>query len=350
MSSDLKPPIILFGNTRSGTGIVQKLVSAHPDVVRWREPRTLWLYGDPGRPHDEFDESDATDKVKSYIRRQFLTYQKQHGNCIVMEKTPANILKLPYVRAIFPEATCLFIVRNPFSFISSVELKWQRPVRRNGIVRRVKSTPTTQLHHYLGRFIRERFGKQILRRKYLSVWGPRYKRMDEDLKTNDLLTVIARQWSRCSSKAEKDLAHFEPGQVLKFRYEDFVEEPVCHLERICAHCGLEMTEDMVTVANESVRSDRRDKWRRFDPLTLARLVPELEGEMQRHGYELPPEIAHAMEELRRDEELCAHPASQQSWPEQTGRRHDPTVEPVDVHANTVRSETTEAVKPNAREI
>jgi hypothetical protein len=121
MSNELKPPIILFGNTRSGTTIVQKVMSAHPDIVGWYEPSELWLYGDPGRPHDEFDESDATDKVKRYIRKQFLKYQQQNGNCVVFEKTPKNILKIPYVRAIFPEATFLYIVRNPFSFISSVK-------------------------------------------------------------------------------------------------------------------------------------------------------------------------------------------------------------------------------------
>ena len=105
MSSELKPPIFLFGNTRSGTTIVQKMVSLHPDVVKWYEPRTLWLIADPGRNHDEFDEGDATEKVKRHIRKQFLKYQKENGNCVVMEKTPANILKIPYVRAIFPEAS-----------------------------------------------------------------------------------------------------------------------------------------------------------------------------------------------------------------------------------------------------
>jgi hypothetical protein len=63
------------------------------------------------------------------------------------------------------------------------------------------------------------------------------------------------------------------------------------MERICAHCGLEMTTKMMQAANEWVKSDRQEKWRRFDPRDLARILPELEDEMQRHGYEIPPEIA-----------------------------------------------------------
>lgn len=294
MSSELKPPIILFGNTRSGTTIVQKVMATHPEVVGWYEPGAVWLYADPGRPHDEFDESDAKDKVKRYIRNQFLKYQKQNGNCVVLEKTPQNILRIPYVRAIFPEATFLFIVRNPFSFISSVEYKWQRPVTGKGIMRRLKSTPPSQLHHYIARFIVQQYNKRLLRRKYLPIWGPRYKGIHEDLQTQDLLTVIARQWSVCSRRAEKALALFENGQVLRLKYEDFVEDPISDLERICSHCGLEMTNKMVSAANEWVKSDRQRKWRRFDPGDLARILPEIRDEMQRHGYEIPADIAQVV--------------------------------------------------------
>ena len=294
MSDELRPPIILLGNTRSGTTIVQQVIGTHPEVVEWYEPRTLWLYADPGRHHDEFDESDATDKVKRYIRAQFLKYQKQHGNRIVMEKTPANILKIPYVRAIFPEATYLFMVRNPLSFISSVELKWQRTLSMKGIRRRLQSTPPTQLHYYLGRLISDQISKRVLRQKYRSVWGPRYKGMDQDLATEDLLVVIARQWAVCSRKAEAALAKFESGRVLRLRYEDFVVDPIPDVERICAHAGLEMTKEMVAAAKEWVKPDRQLKWQRFEPSVLARILPEIRDEMQRHGYEIPAEIAQVI--------------------------------------------------------
>jgi hypothetical protein len=304
MSEKLKPPIILFGNTRSGTTIVQKVLCEHPEVVEWYEPRTLWLYADPGRHHDQFDASDATDKVKRYIRTQFLKYQKQHGNCTVMEKTPANILKIPYVSAIFPEATYLFIVRNPFSFISSVELKWQQTLSMKGVRRRLQSTPPTQLHYYLSRLLWGYFSKRVLRWKYLTIWGPRYKGMEQDLKTQDRLVVIARQWSVCSRKAEADLAQFESGRVLRLKYEDFVVDPITDLERICAHAGLEMTDAMVVAAKEWVKPDRQLKWQRFDPTVLARIIPEIRDEMQRHGYEIPAEIAQAIRSGGHDKKLA----------------------------------------------
>jgi hypothetical protein len=197
------------------------------------------------------------------------------------------------------------MVRNPFSFISSVEMKWQRTLTGKGIRRRLQSTPIAQLHHYAGRFIRQYFDKRVLRRKYLSLWGPRYKGMEQDLATHDLLTVIARQWSVPSRKAEQALALFDNGQVLRLRYEDFVKDPISDLERICAHCGLEMTDDMVRAANEWVKSDRQLKWHRFDPRDLARILPEMSDEMQRHGYEIPPEIAQAIGNLHY-EKISSH--------------------------------------------
>src|SRR5436190_10826177 len=74
-ATELKPPIFLIGNYRSGTTIAQKLIGLHPDIATWYEPKTIWLYADPARRHDEFGENDATEKVARYIRGRFLEYQ-----------------------------------------------------------------------------------------------------------------------------------------------------------------------------------------------------------------------------------------------------------------------------------
>lgn len=194
----------------------------------------------------------------------------------------------------------MFIVRNPFSFISSVELKWQRTLSTKGIRRRLRSTPISQLHFYAGRFVRQYFDKRVLKRKYQTIWGPRYRGMADDVKTEDLMTVIARQWSAPSRKAAQELARFAPGEVLRLRYEDFVEDPISDMARICEHCGVKLTDEMKAFATAKVRSDFQDKWRRFDPHILARLLPELESEMARHGYGVPPEIEEARARMRRE--------------------------------------------------
>jgi len=56
-----------------------------------------------------------------------------------------------------------------------------------------------------------------------------------------------------------------------------------------------MTNDMATSVKEMVKTDRNLKWQRFDPQDLARIMPELRGEMERHGYEVPTEVAQAID-------------------------------------------------------
>ena len=297
MPEDLKPPIFVISNNRSGSTVVQRSMALSSEVVGWYEPRSLWMYADPGRPHDEFDERDATEKVRKYIRRRFLSYQRKHGRRIV-EKTPANILKISYVSKIFPEASYIYVVRSPFSYINSSELKWQRLITPKGMVRRLRDTPLTQVHYYGAKLLRNYFDKYLLKKKYLHIWGVRYKGIQEDLKQLDLLTVIARQWAVCSKKAEEDLAKLDQDRVLRFKYEDYVSDPVAHLERICRHTGIEMTDDMTTRVIGYVDPGRQEKWRRLAPGALRKILPELKAEMDRHGYVVPEALLEAVDEAR----------------------------------------------------
>ena len=290
MTTELRPPIFLIGNYRSGTGIAQNLIGLHPDVVTWYEPRTLWLYADPGRRHDEFDEKDATNKVSHYIRGRFLKYQSRHGDRRIMEKTPANILKVPYVYAIFPEATYLHIIRNPFSYISSMELKWQRTKTLRGIRRSLAATPLTQLPYYARYLVEDMVRKKVLKQKYVSMYGPRYRGIDQDLREHGKLKVIARQWAICNRKARDDLAKLGTDRVFSFRYEDLMESPDTWFRRIYDHCGLGYDVDMLRTAKEMVDPGRQEKWLRLDRQQLNTIVPEIQEEMEFYGYELPAHL------------------------------------------------------------
>lgn len=291
MGAELRPPIFLIGNYRSGTTIAQTLIGLHPDIVTWYEPRTLWLYADPARRHDEFGEADATDAVARYIRRRFLKYQSQHGGRQVMENTPSNVLRVPYVNALFPEAIYLFMTRNPFSCISSMDLKWHRPKTLAGLRRTISVTPPSQLHYYAGDFVKHAILKRIFRKKIVGIYGPRYDGIDQDLKSYGRLNVVARQWARCNRKAREDLSKLGNGRVLSFRYEDLVQDPASVVRRIYDHCGLTCTDEIARTAIEMVDPGRQEKWRRLDPEELKAVVPELREEMAFYGYEVPAHLA-----------------------------------------------------------
>ena len=102
-------------------------------------------------------------------------------------------------------------------------------------------------------------------------------------------------------KSAGDMKSFDDGKILKLKYEDFVDDPISNLEKICAHCGLEMSDEMVESTRAMVKSDRKNKWQRFDMTQLANILPEIRDEMGRHAYEIPQEISQPqVSQLSRD--------------------------------------------------
>lgn len=290
MGEALKPPIFLLGNVRSGTSMMHDLFDLHPQVASWYEPRTVWVYADPGRQHDYFDESDATERVKRYIRKRFLRYQREHGGLRIMEKTPSNILRIPYVRAIFPESKYVYMVREPLANLSSSEIKWRAPITLKHAMGRFWLTPKLQLPYYVGRLVRDTFRSRVLKRKHVSVWGVRYRGIYDDLKRLTPEEVIAKQWVACSVQAIKDIARLPKDLVLHLRYEDFVSDPVAHFTQICEHFDLPMTKRIEDALRSTVDAGRQHKWRRLDPSVLPKCLPILQEEMQRYGYSVPSEL------------------------------------------------------------
>lgn len=293
MHAELKPPIFLFGNHRSGTTLTQKLIGLHPDIVTWFEPRTLWRCADPARSHDEFSQADASEEVISYIRNRFLKYQMKHGNRQIMENTPSNILRISYVNAIFPEAILLFITRNPFSCISSMELKWHRSKTWRGVLRTLSATPPTQIHFYAKVALRELVIRKLVKQE--RVFGPLYKGIREDLAAHGKLKVIARQWAWCNRIARGELAKLEKNRILSFRYEDLINDVECTVRSIYGHCGLSCDQQVIDTAKVMVDPGRQEKWMRLDLEDLASILPEIDEEMRVYGYNIPHPIQKRME-------------------------------------------------------
>ena len=286
---ELIPPILLLGNVRSGTSMVQGFFEMCPGVRAWFEPRTVWMYADPGRRHDRFTERDATARVRGYIRGRFLRKQRELG-ARVMEKTPSNVMRLPYVHAIFPECRPVYIVRDPLAQVSSAELRSRNAINPRHARRRILETPLTQLHYYAWRAFWDHFRTKVLREKYVSVWGVRYPGIYEDLRSVSREEVIARQWAACSRQMGEDIAALPPGLVHTVRYEDLVREPARHFAAMCAHVGIDPGASVLERVAASADAGRRGKWMRLEPEVIRAILPVVREEMARHGYEAPEDL------------------------------------------------------------
>ncbi|GAB4500235.1 MAG: hypothetical protein OHK003_19530 [Anaerolineales bacterium] len=101
----------VVGCARSGTSILGELIASHPDVKYIFEAHSTWEMGGLGvNDSHRLTSEYATDEVKSKIRKWF---QEQAGNeGLLVEKKPRNILRIPFVREIFPEAKIIHIIRD----------------------------------------------------------------------------------------------------------------------------------------------------------------------------------------------------------------------------------------------
>ena len=286
--------------------MIQSFLGRHPDLVSWFEPRTVWTYADPRRRHDRFTEEDATPRVIRYVRRRFFRFEEEHEGRQIVEKTPSNVMRIPYVHTIFPQSKIVYVVRHPLDQISSSELEWRTPISTGKLWSRLKETPKSQLHYYLPRFVTDQARKRIFRKKYVSVWGVRYPGIYEDLQIRAMEEINAQQWLECVRQADEDLSKLPSESWIRVRYEDVIRQPVEQFHRIFQHLQLEMGASLTGEIKSGVRTNATDKWMRMEPEAIRKCLSILSDFMPRYGYSLPTEAEIQAIDSRRRREAQAN--------------------------------------------
>lgn len=108
--SDLRIALVV-GCARSGTSILGELVGAHPGVTYLFEPHHIWESAGLGaNDSHRLMAAHATTEVRARIRQWFR--EQQRDGTLIVEKTPRNVLRIPFLRAILPEAQVIHITRD----------------------------------------------------------------------------------------------------------------------------------------------------------------------------------------------------------------------------------------------
>ena len=117
---------MIIGTPRSGTSILGRVLDQHPLISTWVEPYYIWDHHFRDAPNDVLTADQATVDVQIWIRKAFRRYLKMCRVEKVVDKSPRNCLKLPFVRKIFPEAWYIFILRDGRDTILSILSQWKR--------------------------------------------------------------------------------------------------------------------------------------------------------------------------------------------------------------------------------
>lgn len=279
--------IIIIGAPRSGTNMLRDILASLDGICTWPcdEINYIWRHGNVGYPSDEIPATKATISIKKFINSCFDDIRDQYKSDIVVEKTCANSLRVPFVDKILPDAKYIFIYRDGIDATGSAKERWTADLDIPYLLKKVKFVPKIDLPYYAMRYFWSRFYRLISKEKHLAFWGPTLKNQQLILQNHSLNEVCALQWQQCVDKAEDALSKMPNERVIRVRYEDFTSQPKEELRRILKFVGKNVTAETITMAVKDVSSQSLGKGRRAlgdaEVLKLEKLVGET---LKRYAY------------------------------------------------------------------
>jgi hypothetical protein len=278
------PPIILIGTQRSGTTWMGDVFARHPRLAYWPEPRHVWTSGNSYRPDDVLTAADARPSVTRRIRAIFDRFVEERGKDRLVEKTPSNCLRMPFIRAIYPDAKMILIVRDGRSVMRSTGAILEQGVPGNRIVSRALETPLWEWPAYIPRAASTIYRK--VARKPLAFWGPRPPGWRDWVRNDPREVILAKQWAATISRAIEDGLAQPPELFFQYKYEEFMARPRENMERLLDFCQLENAGDVIEFVTATADPARQHKWKdEIDEGTLDLVRPHMEPTLNRLGYE-----------------------------------------------------------------
>jgi len=273
---------MIIGSPRSGTSILGRVLDRHPLISTWVEPYYIWDYHFRESPHDQMGAEVATDNVRRRIRRAFIHYWKTYGVNLVVDKSPRNCLKIPFVRAVFPEARYIFLLRDGRDTILSIKKQWERKKgifgntrtdnqwkNRLRVLRRWSRRRPLWRHLFQSLLFEIGPPRYWLQRRFLHQirwggrfgWGPRFKGWQELMDQVTPLEFGAYQWLHCAQGMLQNLPSLKADRYFTLKYEEFTRNPRASLEDLFSFLNKPFPERFMEMIPE-IWTGNTDKWRR----------------------------------------------------------------------------------------
>jgi len=279
--------LVIIGAPRSGTNMLRDVLTSFDGIGTWPcdEINYIWRHGNVRYTSDELPADRATPAAAAYIRARFEDIRRTQNARIVVEKTCASCLRVPFINKVLPEARYVYIYRDGIDATGSAKLRWTAKLDIPYLMEKVRFVPLTDLPYYGLRYFWSRIYRVFSREKRLAFWGPKLDDMDEILEKHTLNEVCALQWQRCVEKADSGLAQVDPNRVIRVRYEDFVSDPAPQLERIFDFLGYKAPSDLIQAAVAGVSNRSLGKGRKALGEEEVVRLEALTGEtLKRYGY------------------------------------------------------------------
>ena len=267
-------PVFIVAAPRSGSTLLFETLT---------QSRSLWTVG--GESHRQFETisalrpanrgfssncltaADATpDVVRQLLTNIALSLHNADGVSLsqidsppeairLLEKTPKNSLRIPFLKQVFPGARFIFLHRSPEANISSIMSAWRS-----------------------GRFVTYRTLPDWQGLPWSLVLPPNWQQVNGA----PLAEIAALQWASTNQTILKTLLQMPSDRWCAVSYERFLDNPSCTIQRLCKFASIPFDRHLQSRTANSLPHSRytltapaSDKWKQHAD-ELAPVLPGLQ--------------------------------------------------------------------------
>ncbi len=282
-----KKPVIILAAPRSGSTLLFEILSQAANA--WsigNESHTVIESFKKFSPtsglcnSNRLDENDADRESLVAIRKYFYSQLRNRDgqrisdtdiqDPLMIEKTPKNALRIPFLNKMFPDAYYIFLYRNPRENISSIMDGWKS-----------------------GRF--ETYANLPGRK---SVWSFLLPPGWEKMHNKSLEEIAYFQWKSANSIILNDLQSLIPTERwTSVSYSNIVNNTESSIKELCDFCGLEFDTTLQKTCKDSLKMSR---------YTLSTPSPT---KWHKHAKELSRVIPSAKHTLKKIQQIANKPVA-----------------------------------------
>ncbi len=281
-------PIFIVGAPRTGKKMLAEVLARHSEVFVFPyEMNFLWRYGHARHPHDVLSPSMLTPKIKKYIAGKFEGALARSKKKRIVDRTDHNVVRLDYVRAVFPDCRIIHMVREPKAAVASA---MKRRAEKRGwrpYFEKASGVPFSDLPYYAACYLWDLVSARFQGRRHRNLWGVRTPLLiREEVKRMSLAEQCALQWSESVRQGLDFRKSFSDKSYLLIRYEDIVHRPVETAKQIFYFLDLDWPEALSSWLRQNISAGSLDKWKTvLSNEDQERLRPVVMDLARRLGYD-----------------------------------------------------------------
>ena len=263
-------PVFIMSPPRSGSTLLFETLAQAPGVYTIGGESHAIIEGVPelnviahNYDSNRLDASIATPQIAETLRRRFLSEMRDRDGtrlggqpARLLEKTPKNSLRVPFLAKVFPQARFVFLYRDVRETLSSMIEAWQ-----SGRFATYRNLPgwTGELPWSL-------------------LLTPGWR----ELNGKSLPEIVARQWETATRILLDDLGAIAPERITIARYDSLLANPMAEIAHLCKALDFSWDRplDKLPLSRYTVTPPDPDKWRRHESEILG-VLPGIRGTVER---------------------------------------------------------------------